>query len=314
LQFVLTAPGTYYLEVTESSFGTAGDSDYFLTYTSTPLGTTAEAESNDTIGTANAVSYGTIVATATSTAATMDYYSFSATAGDMVRVLYYDLGSMTGAAADITLTIETSAGVSIGTTSVDGSFSINCARTIIPTTGTYYVHVTSSITTTYAFQLSRLKGAGGAESEPNDGTGTADALPTTGTERGRITGSIATAGDLDVYSFSALAGEVVTFAIYGGSPYDASFGIGTGGHYNHDVHGSLLQPTLTIYDSVGATVNVGPFISPVPTTIITTEAVTVGLAQRGVSFVAPSAGTYYIEVSSYDGTSSPTHKYVLEKR
>ena len=88
IDYVLVDPGTYFVNVLEHSG--AGDAAYFLKFERISLaGIFEETEPNDTPATANAIAYGR-KATGEIDAADTDFYSFSGTAGDMVRLQMFD--------------------------------------------------------------------------------------------------------------------------------------------------------------------------------------------------------------------------------
>ncbi|HTF57705.1 MAG TPA: hypothetical protein VK661_10770, partial [Planctomycetota bacterium] len=163
-----------------------------------------------------------------------------------------------------------------------------------------YVRVTpAGGFTPYTFQLVLFKDAT-FEVEGNDTTGTANAIPGSG----RVAGIIDSASDVDFYSFSAVAGEVVTFSIYAG------VGALSNGFYTESGYGSSLFPDLEVRNGAGTVLRATPYAG----VNFSGESVTNGLATSEVTFVAATAGTYYVRVSPSDASGDSSHLYLLEKR
>jgi len=309
VNFLIVNPGTYFVLVYESNFQTAGDADYFLTYSATPVGSTVDSESGNDTTTADAIAYGDIVSGfADLGAADVDMFSFTGTAGDVVRVFWNDLGTHETAAdfVDLFLMVDDSTALP-QTYSFWGQVGQNCVRATLPADGTYYVRVApyggATLSTDYTFQLVLLK-QGTFETESNDTPGTADAIPV----GNRVAGVIDSSSDVDVYSFTALAGEVVTFSIYAGPPGPTG---SNGFVQNFAFLGTAeLAPDLEVVTSVGTVLAATDYFG----NFCTGESITNGSATSEITFVAPSAGTFYVRVSSADGTGSAEHIYLLEKR
>lgn len=305
LSFFITTSGTYFLRVTESPLGTDGDAPYFLTFDLQDASTAvAESETGDTTAQATAIAYDDIVTGSLSSLTDLDWYSFTGTAGDMVRVVWYDLNSHQGAVDEVRadFAIDDVTGISEHI-SFENNFNMNCVRTMLQSSGTVYVVVGAAAAavggTNYAFRIELVK-ASTYETEGNDTTGTAGGL----SGAGRAAGMIGASGDQDVFSFTALAGELVTFAIYGAT------GANSNGFYDFSGNGSILTPILEILDGGGSTVASvpwdGSFLSP--------EVISNGMASAEVTYRAPSAGTYYVRVTASDGLGDNTHTHMIEKR
>jgi hypothetical protein len=173
-------------------------------------------------------------------------------------------------------------------------------RAILQASGTHCVRISPDVSptaTTYMFRI-RLVRAGTAEVEANGTFGTANATP----GGGIVSGVINPAADLDFYSFSATAGEVVIFRLVGGTP-GATIAV------NYSTHGSAVQGLLTVFDTDG-------------TTVITTASRNVTRRAQGlifidqsveVAFVAPSTGTFFISVADATGAGGVTRFYVLDR-
>ncbi len=143
--------------------------------------------------------------------ADVDIYSFTATAGDRVYA-----ATMTNASAslnsDTTLELLASDGTTvIETDADDGTFAAQAssiAGTLIPAGGTYYLRVSQPAGTAqvrpYDLYLTTRAGASVPETEDN-ALATPQALPA----GGHAGGALASAADVDAYSFALNAGDTV---------------------------------------------------------------------------------------------------------
>jgi hypothetical protein len=274
---VLSAPGTYYLEVLECCGD--GDAPYLLVFKRTPLGAGSETEPNDAFGTAGAIFYDAIVSATAEGATQEDWFSFVGAAGDQVFVqvfsgsLYFPSGA----------SVSTSFVASDGATPLpsDSSSGLGIRGTILTASGTFFVRVVQNGTGPYALRLTRPR-AGDFEVEPNDGPGApASAVP------GRA-GVILTMNDRDDFAFSAEAGQVVRVAIF------AQDGDQSDGFFDSSATGSVLAPVIGIRNSSDVLLAMSPY-SGVNTS---TEGVVVGDSCAGVTFVAPSTGVFNVDVSA----------------
>ena len=300
IHFHLVNSGTYFLRVTESGAGTDGDGDYYISFTATPVGSLNETETNDTTGAADAVAYGDVVTGAIAGGDT-DFYAFSGTAGDMIRIFWFEFGASQAAGDFISIDLMTDdTTFALSASSTTGVISMACRRAILPATGTYYIRITpDGGATSYAFQLELFK-SGAFETEANDTTGTANAIP----GGNIVAGVIATGGDFDVFSFSAAAGEVVVFSMYAG------VGASSNGFPRHTGYGSTLLPNIAVTNVGGTVLGATPYTG----TTSSGESVVNGLATCELAFVAPSAGTFYIRVSQTSGGGDANSLYLLERR
>ena len=304
LHFLLVTSGNYYLRVTESTFPTDGDAEYYVTFTATPVSSgITETEGNDDPSAANPIAYGALVSgTVEAGVDDFDFFSFSGSAGDMVRVSWFELGTHE-TAADITDVLLTT-NSAILTLAVDYAAvdRMSCVRAILPADGTYYVAAFAfGVLTDYTFRLELVKTAE-FEVEANNTTGTADAIP----GGGIVAGVVDSSGDVDVYSFQAAAGEVVNFSIHAAAGFFAGqTGIG---YTSTNDYGSLLLPNLEIVNASGLVQAASPFAGP----DFSGESMTSGLATLGITFRAPASGTFYVRVSASDSTGDADHLYILE--
>jgi hypothetical protein len=302
LHYHLVTPGTYFLRVTESSNGTDGDGAYFITFTATPVGSIAETETNNDTATATPIAYGDVVSG--SMDSDDDFYSFSGTAGDIVRVFWFEGGASETATdfLDMNFMIDDSTILQRAVQS-GGVNAMACMRAILPSTGTFYVRVQpAGGPTSYVFQLVLFKNST-YETEGNDTIGVANAFPGSG----RVSGAIDVPGDVDIFSFTAQAGDIITFSIYAGA---GSSSDGFSSHSKYTTAFAALFPDLEVVNDTSNSLGVTPYSG----TTFSGESVTNGLATSELTFVPILAGTYYIQVTASDGAGDSDHRYVLERR
>jgi len=176
-----------------------------------------EAEPNDTAATANALAgSGAVVYGTISPAVDVDYYAFTANAGDRVSIAPMTQFS-NGGSTDTIVTLYASDGTTVLETDDDsGSFSGTSSAisgTVIPAAGTYYILVdgysTTSTIAPYHLHVKVASGSATAEAEPNNDLATATPLPASGWVSGTITATT----DPDLFSFSLNAGDSVFLAL-----------------------------------------------------------------------------------------------------
>jgi len=287
--YQINTPGTYIIEVSHFSGTATPIGPYFLTFALDPVGSAFETEANNSAVAANPISYGSTV-NGVVLAADDDYFSFSGSAGDMIEFqllnLPSDVQGSTGALITPTLLdID-------GTTPLPfavGGGDLRISRAILRSSGTFYIQLTTASGTPEPYVLRlHLVQSSGMEAEPNDTIATATPFP----GGGKVTGTLSSDSDLDLYSFPASAGELVIFSIQAGFAEA----------YELSSLGSSLTPTLTLLDASNATLT---------TASVDTRGTSTGLYQVEVSFVAPADGVYAIQVG---GTSGPDGHYTLVKR
>lgn len=291
IQYQINTAGDYFFDVTECCGN--GDTRYLLTYTITPVPATAESEPNDDTAGADSIAYGGSVK-GTIDVGENDYFKFSGTKGDMVRLQVFDGSNGQGKAASVDIDLIATDGLTLLNTGGDGDY--RTYTTILQETGTFYVHVSpGAALTDYRLELSRFKSST-YESEPNNAIAEAGVLSTSSS------GVIDTAGDVDVFRFTATQDRFLTIAVYASNgPTDSD------GFFEYSGHGSDLDPVLTITDAAG-----NPLASSTCTPVNSyTESVTDGLPTAAVSFVAPTSGTFYVNVESASGTGDAANYYVI---
>jgi hypothetical protein len=303
LHYHLVTPGTYYLRVTESIDGSDGDADYFLRFDATPVGSLAESEANDDTASADAIVYGDVVSGSID-GGDVDFFSFTGEAGDIIRVSWFEQGASEVNAdfMSISLMLDDATAVqrAVSFTSVN---SLAVLRAILPSSGTFYLRVTpEGGSMTYTFQLTRFRDAT-YETEANDTTATADPFPGSG----RVAGAINSSSDADVFSFSVLVGDVVTFSVHAG-PGSSSNGFPSHSRYTSMI--AALLPNLQVV-SFGGTVQ-GSI--PYSASVFSGESIANGVATTELTFVALTSGTYYLRITSSNGSGDDDHRYVVERR
>jgi len=295
------AAGRYTVMVTQNPASTAS-SQYRLITSVTPATATPETEPNDNTGSADTFAYGENVS-GTIAPGEDDWFQFTGTAGDMVRLQVFDKNTSITATEAVSVTLVGSDGATPIPSHEGPLFQV--LTTILTQSGTTYVHVQPDPAalgpTTYRLELRRFKSST-FETEPNDTVAQARAFPP-----GGASGVIGAAGDVDLYRFTAESHQIVTFDVFAGNA-----ATGTDQQSEYSGHGSALAPLLTIRDGNGAAL---AQTTSLPANGVYGEAVSDGLPTCAVAFVAPeTTHTFYIEVAAADGTGGPDHTYVLVKR
>ncbi|MFN0009770.1 MAG: DVUA0089 family protein [Planctomycetota bacterium] len=300
IHYFIDTPGTYYIEVTECCG--AGDAPYFLTYARSNAGGASESEPNDDTAGADVISYGGSI-TGSIDALEEDWFRFQGTAGDMVRIQAFDSDNGLNLSDSISGTVYGPDGITA--LPVGGLGSLETATTILQETGLHYIVIEpEGGLTDYRLELTRFRSAT-YESEPNNLFGDANALGAGGRSAGVIEGVVFGGPvDTDTFSFTAAANRLTTISIYASSsPTDSD------GFFEFSGHGSSLQPTLRILDSVGDPIAT----SPADWSNVSTESVTNGLPCGAVSFIDPDGGTFYVEVTDALNGSGAAYYYVIER-
>jgi len=298
---ILPTGGVYFVEVTQVAAG--GDADYHLSFSLRNADTLPiETEINDSALTADAVFYGVTFQGSISTADT-DFFSFAGTAGD--QVLVETLPAVAGTQMLVEFFAPDGATVQPGDRNTFGG--IVSTRTILPQSGTYFFRVTalSAQPMGYVAALSRPRGAG-FESESNGTIGNADSFD----EAGRAAGVIGSDVDIDVFRLNAREGELVVVSILAKRMVRGA--VGSDGFRTLSGNGSQLMPRLRALTDTGA--EIARSVYTPPNACTSAESVADGLPTLSVAFVAPVAGTYFIEVAAEDGTGGPSHTYILQRR
>ncbi|RFS13465.1 3-coathanger stack domain-containing protein [Emticicia sp. C21] len=146
----------------------------------------------------------------------IDYYSFTANAGDKVYAATQTAFSASGS-TDTILDVVASDGFQVlETDDNDGSFGVNSssiAGTVIPGNGTYYLrvkHLSNSIKLLPYYVYFRLQsGLPGAEIEPNNSTSTANVFPNSAW----VSGALSSNQDSDYYSIALNAGDTIFISL-----------------------------------------------------------------------------------------------------
>jgi uncharacterized repeat protein (TIGR01451 family) len=261
-----------------------------------------EVEPNGTIATATSIA-GTsaVIEGNIFPNADVDYYSFTAAAGD--RIYAATMTSFSASASvDSTLDLRNAADVVLETDTDDGSFgttSSSIAGFTIPSAGTYYLRVIHASATgqlrPYRLFFQQRTGAPTAETETND-TFPGQAMPA----GGWASGSTSSTTDVDFYSLNLNAGDTV-FASLDLDPerdtteWNGQLGLGAFG----------TPPLILVVNDAGAaTPDSEAFFMTVKAA--GTYGVFVGLPTGGTTF-----GTYHLSVTVFpaadEGVSCTTY-------
>lgn len=193
--------GTYYVEVSSSSYGGASGS-----YT-WKLENIGPDDVGDTLGTAEAITVSTTFTTRSlETPTDLDVFSFSATAGEIYKFTCTTTGyyGCTAAMKNPSGTIVASSSGSSSSTSIGYEASVG---------GTYSIEVSASasnwVPTTYSF---KLEDVGVDDHGDTIATATAIFVPTAATSA-----TLEWSGDIDVFSFPTVTGHLYRFSCGNGT-------------------------------------------------------------------------------------------------
>ena len=302
IQYEVSAAGTYAVEVSQSPTSENDGKYRLITSTSLAAGL-AEVEPNDLTVTANAFGYGQNVS-GTIGPGEDDWFRFTGAAGDMVRLQVFD--SQNSASASETILVTPIASDGITPIPFDRGPFFQVQTSILQADGTNFLHVQPGAgalgPTRYRLELRRFH-ATAYETEPNDTIAQAPLYP----GGGFASGAIQAPGDADVFRFTASSHQLVVFDVFAGSA-----ATGSNQYPEYSGHGSALAPLLRIRDENG---NVIASSTSLPANGVYTESVADGLPTAAVAIVgSPATTTYYVEVTSADGTGGPAHTYALQRR
>lgn len=246
-----------------------------------------EVEANNTYTNANPLaSNNGVIAGNVYPAGDLDYFSFTAAAGD--RVYAAVMTSFSPGSTDSTLDIIASNGTTILETDLgDGSFSTTSsgvAGTVLASAGTYYIRVRDASTGSirpYHLHVRVQTGSPTAEVEPNDSV--PQPLPVSGW----IAGAITATADADIYSFSLNAGDTAYISVDQDPSRDNS-------QFNGMAVFMGLFPTPTGFTYLGVNdTSAGSGANPLSESLFIT---------------AKAAGTYYVLVTNFTaGTLTDYH-------
>lgn len=292
---------TYYVYVDTASF-TLPDAKYTLLVDRADAYDISEVEPNDSPGTATPLSASTNGAQVVG-GTDVDEWSFAADAGDRLFA-FVDNGVAPLSEFDTELRVISVDGSTVlefddddgeGATSSIASlalrssaFSATVAGTPLFSTGTYSLRVNSATTTgTIAryrlhYGLEPATRSPAPECEPNDVVGFAD-----GGAKEYYTGAIAVDGDVDFFTFEAVAGDRVYIGL-DGDPERNSGGVDSDSPLALDGALRVIDPDGDpLFDDLDDKSGVGSGQAP-------------DYPAEALFFVAPVSGTYAIEVSGGD--------------
>ncbi|MCP4967183.1 MAG: hypothetical protein GY926_18380 [bacterium] len=311
IRFQFDVNGTYFVEVTKCC-GDAPNSPYALEFTSlpVPVGLT-EVEPNNAIAEALAFpASGRIEGTVD--LMDSDFWQIDAVAGRGYSLRASHDESDQGAVSNANLTVLRSDGTTRIRTSGSSGSADGRDLWIQTTTETVYVRVDSTEATPYAVDLEVQDGS--FEAEPNDTAMQAAAL----TPGSLGTGVIGAMGDVDHWTFSAEAGEVVHFCIYAGDGNTTANGVGRRSGF-----GSELEAAITVLDPMGVEVATtvlqavtdgnGPGNGNGNGFELSSEGVIEGVAPVQLVLVTQGAGTFTLRIEDEAGNGDANHTYMIER-
>ena len=261
-----------------------------------------ESEPNNTPATADALVLmgGCQVASgAISPTGDLDYFSFTAAANSRVWAFVDTSGAAVGQ-RDSLLTLFAPDGTTSIESDDDDGTATNCGTTIanqlssaiagrvLAAGGTYFLRVEGVDPTVSTYRLTVVvTTTASAETEPNNTSGTANPIVTSGSPIGVRNASIGVIGDADWYSVAGVAGSTLLISV----DADPEKNGGT------DVVVDLIQPDgSTVIISVDNSDNVG--FGPPPA--------------ESFCYDVPVSGTYYVRVTGFtNATKMTTGTYSL---
>ncbi len=246
---------------------------------------TAEVEPNGVFGSAtpltlNASGLGKITGNVFGNG-DVDFYSFTAAAGDRVYAATMTSASASGSTDSQLRLYATDGSTLIETDLNDGTFgasSSSIAGASIPSAGTYFLEVRGGTATAqirpYDLHVQLRSGAPVAEVEPNDTTVTATPLPASGW----VSGARGTTTDADFYSFTANAGDTIFLSLDGDPERDnvqwnPRVGLGLFGDADNQIlvanDASVGSATNPLSEAMFLTVkNTGTYVAYVDTAVV----------------------------------------------
>ena len=275
-----------------------------VSFAPTRNATSAEAEPNDTAGTATPITFTPIAITtaAINPGGDVDFYTFTAPAGSRVWI-ETDTGGTQNAGAtsrDTVIDLLAADGATVienddddGTgNGGDGTIETGLASIIAGRTltagGTYFIRVqafsATGIINPYRLFVSLTNVAATAEVEANDTAATANVANSPALR----SGSIGVAGDVDYYSVSANAGDTIFFPVDADPERD---GTGT------DLVVEFRSPADALLLSVDSSVT-GDLANP---------------AAEGANYTVDAAGTYFVKVRHFSATGTGTYDIHIVK-
>ncbi|MCZ7651960.1 MAG: proprotein convertase P-domain-containing protein [Thermoanaerobaculia bacterium] len=249
-----------------------------------------EVEPNGTSGTATPIpgSSARILANVYP-AADVDFFSFTAAAGDRVYAATQTLFDASASGDSVLDLLGTDGSTVLESDNNDGTFnasSSSIAGTAIPAAGTYFLRVRHNVATgtirPYHLYLQLQSGAPVAEVEPNNTPATANPLPASGW----VSGTIDPAADVDYYSVNLTAGDTVFLSLDLDPERDA---VAWNGRLGFALFGNPPANQILVANDASAT-------SP---------------NSEAFFFTVKDSGTYFAYVDHPTGVGGPTQTYQL---
>lgn len=292
-------PGTYYWNVDEFS-GSNGSDVYFLTFEVESAAAQLTAADNTSSDMAAPLSMGQIASGELANGRD-HWFRLDVIEGDALQFFVFDANEIPG--ENVTAEISFFESDATNEQSYDrdnaGARGLDVATLIAQETGSLLVRVRQETPTndTGLFSIMpKIFLRGPTEVEPN--AQTTEATPF-GSGRA-VHGRVFDENDFDTYSFSAQEGQLLNFVLHGG---EESF-VGRA----FDGYGSGLVGAIEILDTDGSVITLSQsIINPSP------ERNSSKTGGAEVSFVAPSAGTYFVRVYSIGDPSFLPGSYLLER-
>ncbi len=296
LEHSFSAPGTYYLEVSQARGATSGE--YMLVHARQPLSApTLEIETNDAPAQAQPIALGAWIEGAVAPG-DEDWFSVVLSAGDM-----FELQLLDGSNADDLVGVAVPGLVrpdGVTALQAGGAWSGRKLSAVVGASGAHYVHMThDGSASSYRFRARVLRSAT-FETEPNDAPAQAPALAA----GQRFAGELSDA-DRDWFRVDAEAGKLVVLQCYGGWAVN-------GGSGERSTWGSSVAPYLILQDDAPLPTEL--YHSTTDVQFCTTEGIAEFEPAVAIAFISPTTATYYLRVFDSQSRFSIDHLYVIERR
>jgi len=286
LEFTLPAAGRYAFSIRD--FGNKGGPNFTYEATVSLTGgapaRVTESEPNNTLSQAQTVTPDVLIVGRLDPAGDVDFFAFTASAGQRVTVDITARALTPPSEADTVVTLLDSTGTPLAEND-DAEGSLDSWLTVeIPRSGRYVVRIRNFSPKggpTYTYEaLITLTGAAppsgpATESEPNNTFAQANAItpPTT------VSGTITPAGDVDFFAFEARRGQQVIIDVDARSLTPPS----------------PLDSVVTLFDSRGQQLAENDDAD--------------GSTDSRLQFAIPTDGRYFFRVRSFDGKGGPSYVY-----
>jgi hypothetical protein len=301
IDYVVTIPGTYFVRVGRFGVDDGGSAPYLLSYQASPVSIEQAASANPALPTA--LAYGQTIRSAfAGPAGGIQYFAFSGSAGDLVRLWIDDQSNLQGSqllmgpshpADAMFVDGETQSPLAAGTSTFvsapPGNSELNVQQIMLETTGTQLVRVSSPQPGEFGIRL-ELVASGAAILS------------------GTLPNNPAPADNKNHHPVHAEEGQLVTISLFANAEST------TCGSQNFASAlgdcGSLLCPTVQVFDGAGKLLSSTSADRPGQSNFA--ESMLRPDAMLETTFRAPAAGSYDVVVSDANNLGGSAYFYALQ--